>query len=60
VSGEHLVCASCAHPVSEGRCEICRAARADLHASRMSSYAVAIAVATLLLTLIAVLGARLS
>jgi hypothetical protein len=27
VNPDHLVCASCAHPVSEGRCATCRAVR---------------------------------
>jgi hypothetical protein len=28
---EHLLCARCAAPVSDGRCPTCRAARAELH-----------------------------
>jgi hypothetical protein len=32
MSCEHLICAQCAGPVAEGRCTVCRAARADLHA----------------------------
>lgn len=31
MSCEHLVCARCASPVVEGRCETCRAARAEMH-----------------------------
>ncbi|HEX9034935.1 MAG TPA: hypothetical protein VF834_24090 [Streptosporangiaceae bacterium] len=31
MSCEHLICAQCASPVSEGRCPVCRAARSDLH-----------------------------
>lgn len=31
MSCEHLVCANCAGPVVEGRCAVCRAARADVH-----------------------------
>jgi hypothetical protein len=31
MSCEHLVCAACAGPVDEGRCQSCRAARAQLH-----------------------------
>jgi C4-type Zn-finger protein len=31
MSCEHLICAQCAGPVSEGRCPVCRAAREDLH-----------------------------
>jgi hypothetical protein len=57
---EHLVCASCAHPVAEGRCSICRAVRSELHANRISSYALALAVATLLLAVLALLGTHLS
>jgi hypothetical protein len=60
VSAEHLVCANCAHPVAEGRCSICRAARSELHANRVSSYTLAVAVATLLLALLALIGAHLS
>jgi hypothetical protein len=54
------VCASCAHPVAEGRCSICRAARSELHANRVSSYALALAVATLLLAVLALLSTHLS
>jgi len=31
MSCEHLICAQCAGPVSEGRCPVCRTARSDLH-----------------------------
>ncbi|MHB1615096.1 MAG: hypothetical protein ACYCYA_12415 [Actinomycetes bacterium] len=31
MSCEHLVCAHCAGPVSEGRCPVCRAGRAQFH-----------------------------
>jgi hypothetical protein len=31
MSCEHLICAQCAGPVSEGRCPVCHAARAQLH-----------------------------
>jgi len=31
MSCEHLVCAGCAGPVSEGRCPRCRQARAEVH-----------------------------
>ncbi len=31
MSCEHLICAQCAGPVSEGRCPVCRAAKSDLH-----------------------------
>jgi hypothetical protein len=58
VTAEHLVCASCAHPVDEGRCSVCREARSQLHAGRLSAYVVALAVATLLFTLLALLKAH--
>ena len=28
---EHLICANCAGPVSEGRCGVCRGQRAQMH-----------------------------
>jgi hypothetical protein len=31
MSCEHLICAQCAGPVSEGRCAVCQAARAQVH-----------------------------
>ena len=31
MSCEHLICARCSSPVVEGRCPICRAARAEMH-----------------------------
>lgn len=31
MSCEHLICAQCAGPVVEGRCTVCRAARAQVH-----------------------------
>jgi hypothetical protein len=31
MSCEHLICAHCASPVIEGRCPVCREARAHLH-----------------------------
>jgi hypothetical protein len=31
MSCEHLICAQCAGPVSEGRCPTCREARAHVH-----------------------------
>ncbi|MGI5164896.1 hypothetical protein ACQEU3_11135 [Spirillospora sp. CA-253888] len=31
MSCEHLICAHCSHPVSEGRCATCRAAHAEMH-----------------------------
>jgi hypothetical protein len=31
MSCEHLICAHCTGPVVEGRCPVCRAARAEVH-----------------------------
>ena len=31
MSCEHLICAHCTHPVDEGRCPVCRAARDEMH-----------------------------
>ena len=31
MSCEHLICAQCAGPVAEGRCPVCRDARAHVH-----------------------------
>jgi len=31
MSCEHLICASCAGPVAEGRCPACRATRQHVH-----------------------------
>jgi hypothetical protein len=31
MSCDHLICARCSHPVAEGRCATCRAARDELH-----------------------------
>jgi hypothetical protein len=33
MSCEHLICASCAGPVAEGRCPVCRDARQHVHHS---------------------------
>jgi len=34
MSCEHLICARCAGPVVEGRCEACRAAKSQVHHSQ--------------------------
>jgi hypothetical protein len=31
MSCDHLICAQCSHPVSEGNCPTCRLARSELH-----------------------------
>lgn len=47
---EHLVCASCSHPVAEGRCPVCREARSELH-GHASAYPTMIAIALLVLAI---------
>ena len=52
-----LVCASCAGPVSEGRCPTCRLARAQLHASAIpAALLAALAVVVVLLTSLALVA----
>jgi hypothetical protein len=51
---EHLICASCLGPVSEGRCPACKAARAHVHhhgGGKNIPLAVAALIALVLLTL---------
>jgi hypothetical protein len=47
MSCEHMVCASCAHPVAEGRCATCRASRSQLHQHGTPAYQVLVAAALL-------------
>jgi hypothetical protein len=51
MSCEHLICAHCASPVIEGRCPVCREARAHFHhhGPAMLTPQVLIAVALVLL-----------
>ena len=54
MSCEHLICAQCAGPVVEGRCQVCRAARAQVHhtpGSMVSPLLIAALIATLLLVI---------
>ena len=58
---EHLVCASCAGPVVQAGCPVCRAARAQVHRSAPAvNVALLAAVATALLAIAAVLSGRLA
>jgi hypothetical protein len=59
MSCEHLVCASCAHPVSEGRCSVCQASRAHVHHSPFAGIAPALVVLLAVLVLAALVAARL-
>jgi hypothetical protein len=57
MSCEHLICAHCAGPVIEGRCSVCRAARAHVHHHGPAAFTpqiiTALALALLLVLLIA-------
>ncbi|HVB43615.1 MAG TPA: hypothetical protein VNF47_13035 [Streptosporangiaceae bacterium] len=57
MSCEHLICAQCAGPVAEGRCSVCRAAKADRH-HRGYGGSVPYAVALLLLTITVILAVQ--
>lgn len=57
MSCDHLVCATCAGPVVEGRCATCRAARADLHRNAGLSATQFLAVLVALAVLFALLAA---
>jgi hypothetical protein len=56
MSCEHLICAQCAGPVVEGRCQVCRAARAEVHRAP-SSLASPLVIAALIVTLLLVIAA---
>jgi hypothetical protein len=53
---EHLVCASCANPVAEGRCPTCRTARAEMHGSSTPAYSYVVAAVLLFAALVLLLG----
>jgi hypothetical protein len=56
MSCEHLVCASCAGPVVEGRCAVCRAARAEVHGHGSFGLTPQAVVAIVLVTIVVVLA----
>jgi hypothetical protein len=56
MSCQHLICAQCAGPVAEGRCAVCRSARADLHAHGPGWSVPAAAIIAVLLVLLVVLA----
>jgi hypothetical protein len=58
MSCEHLICARCAGPVVEGRCEACRAAKAHVHHSQ-SRYGVPLLLMALIATLLVMLALHL-
>ena len=56
---DHLVCASCTRPVSDGHCGVCRAARARMHPSTGLSVQMLLVLAAVI-ALAAVLSAHLA
>ena len=60
MSCEHLVCASCAGPVAEGRCPACRATHAARHGHGHRLTAEATVVLAVLLALIGLIAVRLT
>lgn len=54
---DHLVCANCAGPVSEGRCAVCRAERARLHQDNPFASLTPATLIALLVALLAVVWA---
>jgi predicted RNA-binding protein with PUA domain len=59
MSCEHLVCASCAHPVSEARCSVCQASRDHVHASGAAGLVPALTLLLAVLVLAAIVAAHL-
>jgi hypothetical protein len=59
MSCEHLICAQCAGPVSEGRCPTCREARAHVHHHGHAVNMQLIAAVLLILALLAVAATHL-
>jgi hypothetical protein len=55
MSCEHLICAHCAGPVIEGRCPVCRAARAEHHHHGSSGLSPQVLIAAALVLLLALL-----
>jgi hypothetical protein len=60
MSCEHLVCAQCAGPVAEGRCPVCRDARARVHHHPHGPSVQVVLAALLVLALLALAGAHLA
>jgi hypothetical protein len=58
MSCEHLICARCAGPVVEGRCEACRAAKGQVHHPQ-SRYSVPLLLMILIATLLVMLAFHL-
>ena len=57
---DDLVCASCARPVADAGCPVCRAARARLHGSTPLPFAALLALVVGLLSLALLLSSRIN
>jgi hypothetical protein len=57
MSCEHLICAHCAGPVVEGRCPVCRAARAEVHHHGPTGFSPQLLIAIALVLLLGLLVA---
>jgi hypothetical protein len=57
MSCEHLICAHCAGPVVEGRCPVCRAARAEVHHHGPAGFSPQLLIAIALVLLLGLLVA---
>jgi hypothetical protein len=55
MSCEHLICAQCTGPVVEGRCPVCRAARAHVHHHGPSGISPQLLIAVALILLLGLL-----
>jgi hypothetical protein len=55
MSCEHLICAHCAGPVVEGRCPVCRAARAQVHRHGPGGFSPQLLIAAALILLLGLL-----
>jgi hypothetical protein len=60
MSCEHLICAQCAGPVSEGRCPVCRAARAGMHHHHAAQNMILPLFAVVMIALLLMLALRLA
>ncbi len=60
MSCEHLICAQCSGPVSEGRCPSCRLAREHVHHASRSLSMPLLLVAALVLLLLALAAMHLA
>jgi hypothetical protein len=60
MSCEHLVCAQCAGPVAEGRCQVCRVAREHVHHSGHGPSLPLLLAAALVLVLLALAAMHLA